>query len=63
MVRKSDVCFGNLGNWNNSNGSNNSSEWIINNIDDFSNLNLHNANCNISAINNIKVKKENFKSN
>ena len=58
MVRKSDVCFGNLGNWNNSNGSNNSSEWIINNIDDFSNLNLHNANCNISAINNIKAKKK-----
>ena len=45
MIRKPDVCSGNMGDWSLSDGSSIASEWIVGNIDDGSNINLHNANC------------------
>ena len=45
MIRKPDVCSGNMGDWGLSDGSSIASEWIVGNIDDDSNINLHNANC------------------
>ena len=51
MIRKTDVCIGNMGDWNSSDGSSTSSEWVVGAIDDFSNLNTHNANCSSTSYN------------
>ena len=45
MIRKPDVCGGNIGDWSLSDGSNGSSQWIVGAIDDFSDLNTHTSNC------------------
>tara|TARA_B110000208_G_scaffold32726_1_gene43122 strand:+ start:152 stop:892 length:741 start_codon:yes stop_codon:yes gene_type:complete len=45
MIRKPDVCGGNIGDWSLSDGSNGSSQWIVGLIDDFSDLNTHTSNC------------------
>ena len=45
MIRKPDVCGGNIGDWSLSDGSNGSSQWIVGVIDDFSDLNTHTSNC------------------
>ena len=45
IIRHPDVCSGNMGNWSLSDGSSLVSEWIVGNIDDYSNINLHNSNC------------------
>jgi predicted extracellular nuclease len=45
MIRKSDVCGGNIGDWSLSDGSNGSSQWIVGVIDDFSDLNTHTSDC------------------
>ena len=45
MIRKPDVCVGNIGDWSLSDGSNGSSQWIVGVIDDFSDLNTHTSNC------------------
>ena len=45
MIRKPDVCGGNIGNWSLSDGSNGPSQWIVGTIEDYSNLNTHASNC------------------
>ena len=51
MIRKADVCVGNIGDWSLSDGSNGSSEWIVGFADDYSDLNTHTSNCiNTSSI-------------
>jgi hypothetical protein len=45
MIRKPDVCGGNIGDWSLSDGSNGSSQWIVGAIDDFNDLNNHTSNC------------------
>ena len=45
MIRKPDVCVGNIGDWSLSDGSNGSSQWIVGVIDDYNDLNTHNSNC------------------
>ena len=45
MIRKPDVCVGNIGDWSLSDGSSVPSEWIVGVIDDFSNLNTHTSDC------------------
>ena len=45
MIRKPDVCGGNIGDWSLSDGSNGSSQWIVGVIDDFSDLNTHTSDC------------------
>ena len=45
LIRKSNVCEGNFGNWYLSNGSSDPSQWIIRFLDDFSEINYHNSNC------------------
>ena len=45
MVRKPDVCGGNIGDWSLSDGSNGSSQWIVGVVDDFSDINNHTSNC------------------
>jgi len=45
MIRKPDVCGGNIGDWSLSDGSSTPSEWIVGVIDDFSNLNTHTSDC------------------
>ena len=45
MIRKTDVCTGNMGDWSFSDGSTTNSEWVVGAIDDFSNLNIHNTDC------------------
>ena len=45
MIRKPDVCGGNIGDWSLSDGSNGSSQWIVGVIDDFNDLNTHTSNC------------------
>lgn len=50
MIRKPDVCSGNIGDWSLSDGSSGASEWIVNVEDDFSNINFHNSNCNSSTL-------------
>ena len=45
MIRKANVCGGNIGDWYLSDGSLTSSEWIVSFIDDFSNLNTHTSDC------------------
>ena len=45
LIRKSDICEGNLGNWLLSDGSSLDPEWIVSFKDDFSNVNIHNSNC------------------
>lgn len=59
MIRKPDVCGGNIGDWSLSDGSISNSQWIVGVEDDFSNLNTHNSNC-ISTSANILIpsKKE-----
>jgi hypothetical protein len=42
MIRKPDVCGGNIGDWSLSDGS---SQWIVGVIDDFNDLNTHTSNC------------------
>jgi hypothetical protein len=41
MIRKPDVCGGNIGDWSLSDGSLVPSQWIVGVIDDFSDLNTH----------------------
>jgi len=45
MIRKPDVCGGNIGYWSLSDGSSTPSQWIVGVIDDFSNLNTHTSEC------------------
>ena len=45
MIRKPDVCGGNIGDWSLSDGSNGNSQWIVGVIDDYSDLNTHTSNC------------------
>jgi predicted extracellular nuclease len=45
MVRKPDVCGGNIGDWSLSDGSNGMSQWTVGVIDDYSDLNNHASNC------------------
>jgi hypothetical protein len=45
MIRKPDVCGGNIGDWSLSDGSNGSSQWIVGVIDDFNDLNTHTSDC------------------
>ena len=45
MIRKPDVCGGNIGDWSLSDGSNGSSQWIVGVTDDYSDLNNHTSNC------------------
>ena len=45
MIRKTDVCGGNIGDWSLSDGSSAPSQWIVGVIDDFSNLNTHTSQC------------------
>jgi predicted extracellular nuclease len=45
MIRKPDICGGNIGDWSLSDGSSVPSEWIIGVIDDFSDLNTHTSDC------------------
>jgi len=45
MIRKTDVCGGNIGYWSLSDGSSAPSQWIVGVIDDFSNLNAHSSEC------------------
>jgi predicted extracellular nuclease len=45
MIRKTDVCGGNIGDWSLSDGSSAPSQWIVGVIDDFSNLNTHTSEC------------------
>ena len=45
MIRKPDVCGGNIGDWSLSDGTNGSSQWIVGVIDDYSDLNTHTSNC------------------
>ena len=45
MIRKTDVCGGNIGDWSLSDGSSAPSEWIVGVIDDFNNLNSHTSDC------------------
>ena len=45
MIRKPDVCGGNIGDWSLSDGSNGSSQWIVGVIDDFNDLNNHTSDC------------------
>jgi|TARA_B110000967_G_scaffold70235_1_gene72728 hypothetical protein len=52
MIRKPDVCGGNIGDWSLSDGSIYNSQWILGIEDDFSSLNTHNSNCiNSTSIN------------
>ena len=53
MIRKPDVCGGNIGDWSLSDGSITSSQWIVGIEDDFISLNTHNSNCINSATVNI----------
>ena len=45
MIRKTDVCGGNIGDWSLSDGSSAPSQWIVGVIDNFSNLNTHTSQC------------------
>lgn len=45
LIRKADVCSGNLGDWNLSDGSVFPAEWIVGVVDEFNDLNTHNSNC------------------
>lgn len=45
MIRKPDVCGGNIGDWSLSDGSTSNAQWIVGIEDDFSNLNTHSSNC------------------
>ena len=45
MIRKPDVCGGNIGDWSLSDGSNGVSQWVVGVIDDFSDINTHTSNC------------------
>jgi len=45
MIRKPDVCGGNIGDWSLSDGSTAPSQWIVGVIDDYSDLNTHTSNC------------------
>ncbi len=45
LIRKPDVCGGNIGDWSLSDGSNGSSQWIVSQIEDYSDLNTHTSNC------------------
>ena len=45
MIRKTDVCGGNIGDWSLSDGSLLASQWTVGVIDDFSNLNTHTSVC------------------
>ncbi len=45
MIRKPDVCEGNIGDWSLSDGSNSSSQWIVGVLDDFSDINNHTSKC------------------
>ena len=59
LIRDPNVCNGNMGDWNISNGSVGISEWIIYESDDINNLNSHLSNCintNTENINNANTK-------
>jgi len=45
MIRKADVCVGNVGDWSLSDGSSAPSQWFVGVIDDFTNLNTHTSEC------------------
>ncbi|MDB4127114.1 lamin tail domain-containing protein [Flavobacteriales bacterium] len=45
MIRKPDVCGGNIGDWSLSDGSTAPSQWIVGVIDDFNDLNTHTSDC------------------
>jgi hypothetical protein len=59
MIRKPDVCGGNIGDWSLSDGSNGNSQWIVGVIDDYSDLNTHTSNCiNTTAVEVLKPLKK-----
>ncbi len=45
LFRKPDLCGGNIGNWSLSDGTNGPSQWIVSQIEDYSDLNTHTSNC------------------
>ena len=45
VIRKPDVCGGNIGDWSLSDGSTAPSQWIVGVIDDYSDLNTHTSDC------------------
>ena len=45
LYRNPNVCSGNFGNWNISNGSILPAEWSINQMNDFTNINVHTSDC------------------
>ena len=53
MYRKTNICNGNMGNWGLSDGSSLACEWILGSIDDFTDLNTHNANCGSTSYNEV----------
>lgn len=59
LIRKNDVCSGNFGDWNLSNGSISSSEWIIDSLDNFQNIQSHNSVCNVSSLDNLDLDNPN----
>ena len=58
MIRKEDVCGGNIGDWSLSDGSNGSSQWIVGPQDNFTDIKNHTSNCinssNIEELKSIK---------
>ena len=45
LFRKPDLCGGNIGDWSLSDGTNGPSQWIVSQIEDYSDLNTHTSNC------------------
>ena len=45
MIRKPEVCGGNIGDWFLSDGSIGASQWVVSAMDNFSNINTHSSNC------------------
>ncbi len=45
MIRKPDVCGGNIGDWSLSDGTYGSSQWIVLQSEDYNDLNTHTSNC------------------
>ena len=50
LIRKLIVCEGNNGDWSLSDGSINSSEWTVYPVDYFSDIGIHDSNCNSGTI-------------
>tara|TARA_A100001037_G_C15109623_1_gene618275 strand:+ start:358 stop:1104 length:747 start_codon:yes stop_codon:yes gene_type:complete len=59
LIRRDDVCAGNFGNWDLSNGSISLSEWMIDSLDNFQDIQMHNSVCNLSNIDNLELESSN----